>query len=241
MNYIKNNYNAFVVKSRNQAIKIARGKIIFSIDDDSFPSIHSLKIAHSIFEKYKDVAIISCGIKNYYTYKNQILKKEDIKKIKDFTQTFTWSGCGGFIRKKFYNKYGPWDENGINCFYELLSCMWALKDKKKIINHENIYVFHKLSWGGKGGTIRSGNIMKNDEFYSNSFIILKYYEIFELIKKMSQLIYVISLASIEQKTLVYFKSYLRLVIDLRKILKQKKTFPKHVTKKVRLSFNFIGK
>jgi glycosyltransferase involved in cell wall biosynthesis len=130
--YFKNNFNSYVVTARNQAIKEANGKIIFSIDDDSFPSTFAMEKAHEIFEKNQDIGLISCGIKNYKIFKNEINNKDEKDKNLNFKETFTWSGCGGFFRKSIYDKYGPWDESGIHGFYELLTCLWTLKDNKKI-------------------------------------------------------------------------------------------------------------
>lgn len=238
--YIKNKSNDFVVRARNQAIKYSKGEVIFCIDDDSFPDINTLGNAYKILSKNKDVGIISCGIKNYNIYKNEISIKK--KKFKNkATETITWSGCGGFIRKRLYEKYGPWDESGVHGFYESLTCMWALKDKKKIMNYSDIFVFHKVSSGGKGGRIRGNDFMRNDEFYSNSFFILKYYQMFELIKKLNEFFYIISIATIEQKTFIYIKSFFKLIFNMGKILKQRNSYPKKITDKVRLSFNFIGK
>tara|TARA_E500000178_G_C16987957_1_gene739293 strand:- start:310 stop:1206 length:897 start_codon:yes stop_codon:yes gene_type:complete len=239
--YIRNNYNAYVVGARNQAIKHAEGEIIFCIDDDSFPSIHSLKNAYEVFKNNKTVGIISCGIKNYNIYKKEIAKKIVNKKTKGSKETLTWSGCGGFIRKDLYKKYGPWDESGVHGFYESLTCLWALKDKKKIMHYDNIFVFHKVSKSGRGGEIRGNDLMRSDEFFANSFFILKYYGLSKLIKNMSDIFYVISCATIEQKTYIYLKSYFKIIINLNNILKERKVFSNTITDKIRLSFNFIGK
>jgi len=239
--YIKNHSNNYVVKARNQAIKYSKGKVIFCIDDDSFPSIHTLKNAHKVFTKNKKIGIISCGIKNYEIYKKQILERKNKIKSNKSRKTLTWSGCGGFVRKELYKKYGPWDEIGVHGFYESLTCMWALKDKKKIMNYDDIFVFHKVSGKGDGGKIRGNNLMREDEFYANSFFIIKYYEIIELIKKLNEFLNIISYATIEQKTLIYLKSFIKLIFNLNEIFKQRKCYSKKITDKVRLSFNFIGK
>lgn len=239
--YFKNYSNAYVVKARNQAVKYSSGEVIFCIDDDSFPSVHTLKNAYKVFTQDKKIGIISCGIKNYEIYKNEILSKK-IKNVRSKSkETLTWSGCGGFVRKELYKKYGPWDESGVHGFYESLTCMWALKDKKKIMNYDNIFVFHKVSGGGKGGKIRGNDLMREDEFFANSFFILKYYETFELIRKLNEIFNIISFATIEQKTFIYLKSFTKLLFNLNKILKKRRSYPKKITDRIRLSFNFIGK
>jgi len=239
--YIKNDFNNYVVGARNQGAKIANGKIIFNIDDDSFPDIDVMQNAYEIFEKNQDIGIISCGIKNYETFKNNIFSTKNSTLKINSTETLTWSGCGGFVRKSLYDKYGPWDESGIHGFYELLTCMWSLKENKKIMNFDNIYVFHKVAAGGIGGLLRRNDKMIDDEVFANSFFILKYYGYIELIKKMTELFSVISCATIEQGSMVYIRSYIKLLSNLRVILSNRKKYPTCVTDKVRLSFNFIGK
>ena len=239
--YFKNNFNNHIVAARNQAIKEAKGKIIFSIDDDSFPSIFAMEKAYEVFEKNEDIGLISCGIKNYKIFKNEINNQDEQGKNLKFSETLTWSGCGGFFRKNIYNKYGPWDESGINSFYELLTCLWTLRENMKIYNYENIYVYHKVSDGGVGADLRGNDLMRIDEFYANSFFIIKYYDYIKLIKKMIEIISVISCATIEQRTTVYLKSYIKLLKNIKIILKNKKEYPSEITSKIRLSFNFIGK
>lgn len=239
--YIKNDFNNYVVGARNQGVKEAKGEVILHIDDDSFPGIYAMERAYAVFEKNKDIGVISCGIKNYEIYKNEFanIKKID-EKIK-YKETLTWSGCGGFVRKSLYEKYGPCDESGIHGFYELLICMWALKDNKKIMNYENIYVYHKVASGGIGGEVRGNDKMRNDEFYANSFFILKYYSYYKMIKKMFEIFYVISCATVEQRTTVYLKSYIKLLRNLKSILRDRNEYPHDITDKIRISFNFIGK
>ena len=239
--YIKNNFNNYVVGARNQGAKEARGKIILHIDDDSFPSINAMERAYEVFENDKDIGIISCGIKNYEIFKNELLNSKIIDEKIKYKETLTWSGCGGFVRKSLYEKYGPCDERGIHGFYELLICMWALKDNKKIMNYENIYVYHKVASGGIGGEVRGNDKMRNDEVYANSFFILKYYSHIKMVKKMAEIFYVISCATIEQRTTVYIKSYIRLLINLKKILRGRNEYPSDITNRIRISFNFIGK
>jgi glycosyltransferase involved in cell wall biosynthesis len=239
--YFKNNFNNFTIASRNQAMKKAIGKIIFSIDDDSFPSVFAMEKAYEVFEYNENIGLISCGIKNYKSFKNEINSKEEYNKNLKFTETFTWSGCGGFFRKSLYDKYGPWDDNGIHNFFELQTCLWTLKENMKIYNYENIYVYHKVSDGGAGADLRGNDIMRIDEFYANSFFIIKYYDYIKLIKKMIEIISVISCATIEQRTTVYLKSYVKLLKNIKIILKSRKEYPSEITNKIRLSFNFIGK
>jgi glycosyltransferase involved in cell wall biosynthesis len=44
--YFKNNSNTGAIVARNQAMKKTKGKIIFSIDDDSFPSVFAMEKAY---------------------------------------------------------------------------------------------------------------------------------------------------------------------------------------------------
>lgn len=58
---------------------------------------------------------------------------------------------------------------------------------------------------------------------------------------MIEILSVISCATIEQRTTVYLKSYIKLLKNIKTILKSRKEYPSEITSKVRLSFNFIGK
>jgi len=239
--YFKNSYNNHVVAARNQAIKKAKGKIIFSIDDDSFPSIFAMEKAYEIFEKNEDVGLISCGIKNYEIFYNEINNVEEQNNNVKFYETTTWSGCGGFFRKSLYEKYGPWDDSGINSLYELLTCLWTFLENKKIVNYENIYVYHKVTDAGIGAELRGNDIMRVDEFLSNSFFILKYLSYIKIINKLSEMFYIVSCATIEQRTTIYLKAYFKLLKNLKIILSDQKRYPSNITDKIRLSFNFIGR
>jgi glycosyltransferase involved in cell wall biosynthesis len=239
--YFKNNSNTGAIVARNQAMKKTKGKIIFSIDDDSFPSVFAMEKAYEAFEKNDDIALISCGIKNYKIFNNEINNTEEQSKNLKFNETSTWSGCGGFFRKSLYDKYGPWDESGINNLFELLTCLWTFLENKKIVNYENIYVYHKISDAGIGAELRGNDIMRIDEFLANAFFILKYFSYIKIIKKLSEMFYIISCATIEQKTTIYLKAYIKLLKNLKIILNNQKRYPSNITNKIRLSYNFIGR
>jgi len=239
--YVKNDFNNFVIGARNQATKLAKGKVILFIDDDSFPNFFALESAYDVFENNNEVGIIACGIKNYETYKKDI-NSEVINNIRNnCREVFTWSGCGGFIRKTLYDKYGPWDESGINGFYENVTSLWALNESKKIMNYDNIFVYHKLSWGGEGGKLRGNDTMRYDEVYAHGYFILKYLDTKKMISKIIEMGSTVALSSIEQKTTIYLKSYFKLLKNVKYILRKRKIFPRYITDKIRLSFNFIGK
>ena len=163
-------YTELLTEARNQAIFLAKGKVIFCLDDDSFPETNTLQDAYEIFEKNDNVGLLTCGIKNYQTYIN---KKEENKeklentKIKD---AYTWSGCGGFFLKELFDKYGPWDEDPPRMgYYEIMTMMWTLSEKKRIVSSNTIYVYHKVSNSGDGGVFRHEQKTLLDEIYSQYF------------------------------------------------------------------------
>jgi glycosyltransferase involved in cell wall biosynthesis len=238
--YFKNYSNTGTIVPRNQAMKKAKGKIILSIDDDSFPSVFAMENAYEVFEKNEDIGLISCGIKNYKIFSNEINNKEQQNNNLKFSETSTWSGCGGFFRKSLYDKYGPWDESGFHNLFELLTCLWTFLENKKIVNYEKIYVYHKLSDYGPA-EFRGNDKMRVDDFLANAFFILKYFSYIRIIKKLSGLFYIISCATIEQRTTIYLKAYIKLLKNLKIILSGQKRYPSNITNKIRLSFNFIGR
>jgi hypothetical protein len=83
--------------------------------------------------------------------------------------------------------------------------------------------------------------MRIDEFLANAFFILKYFSYIKIIKKLSEMFYIISCATIEQKTTIYLKAYIKLLKNLKIILNNQKRYPSNITNKIRLSYNFIGR
>jgi len=242
VNYVKNQTNKLVTEARNQAIFLAKGKVIFCLDDDSFPETNTLQDAYEIFEKNDNVGLLTCGIKNYQTYINK--KEENKKKLENtkIKDAYTWSGCGGFFLKELFDKYGPWDEDPPRMgYYEIMTMMWTLSEKKRIVSSNTIFVYHKVSNSGDGGVFRYEQKTLLDEIYSQYYFIIKYFNILDVFKKIYEINNVLAISTIENRSLIFFKSFIKVILNLKKIIKIRKPYPKEITDFVRLTHCFRGK
>jgi glycosyltransferase involved in cell wall biosynthesis len=239
INYVKNNKNKYVVEARNQAIFLAKGKVIFSMDDDSFPEKDTLQTAYEIFENNSDIGLLTCGIKNYNTHinKNEIISKNII-----LENALTWSGCGGFFLKSLFDKYGPWDEDPPRMgHYENMTMIWTLNEEKRIVSSANIFVYHKVSNAGDGGIFRYENATIIDEVYAQYYFIIKYFNIADTFKRLYEINSILTLSTIENKSFIFFKAFALVIKNLKKIIKSRNPYPKKITDLIRTTNCFRGK
>lgn len=236
---IHNSLNKNCIEARNQGILASKGKVILCLDDDSYPHMYALEYAHRIFSKFKNVGILACGIKNYYTSKSEKLFHK--KKLSpNYAQT--WSGCGGFFLKELFDKYGPWDEDPPRMgYYELLTNLWSLKDNKKILCEKNVFVYHKVSQKGDGYSFRFSNLTLVDEIYANYYFIIKYFNFKDVMQKIIKINNIISLSVFEKKNFIFLLAFLKILVKLPEIFTSRKPFTKEITDKIRLANCFQGK
>ena len=240
---IKSNTNMGGIKGRNVASSLAKGEILLSLDDDSFPGGNSLDRIIEQFEKDPRLGLISMNIYDYKTnienYRKNFLQ---ISKDTNGIEKYLWSGCGGAYRREITDNLGNWEEWGIESPYELSMCAKSIKLGFLCKSFEDIYVLHKWSEIGDPAKIRVDLEAFKSSVKSNLFYIMKYYpfnlKTFFLFLKI---FFLLNLNLINTRKFDLLLSGLVSLTKIKQILKERAPLSQNDINKVSISLNFLGK
>ena len=240
---IKSNNNMGGIKGRNVASSLAKGEILISLDDDSFPSENSLDRIIEEFEKDPKLGLIAMKIFDYKTnienYKKNLLQ---IPKDSLGIQKYLWSGCGGAYRREIVEKLGNWEEWGIESPYELSMCAKSIKLGFFCKSFEDIYVLHKWSEIGDPAKIRIDKESFKSAVKSNLFYIIKYYPLnIKTFFLFLKIFFLLNVNLINTRNSDLLLSGLTSLVEIKKILKQRIPLSQKNINKVSISLNFLGK
>ena len=174
---IKNAENLGFAKAVNQAVKKAKGELIFVGNDDLLFEKNSLKILSTYLVKNKNIGI--CGGKIYYKNKpkkvasagfqmnkwtGNIYISENPGQLKepDWVQ-----GCAMLIQKKVFKKIGYFDEHFTHFFEDFDFCLRARKAGFKVVYFPSAKFFH-----GESVTADKNKPVKYFNWYKSKIIFL---------------------------------------------------------------------
>lgn len=232
---------SFYTAAINIAIANCTGKYILQLDDDSFPGFECIGRAVSEMEKDEQLGIIAMGILNYDTFYNEkTYRGLNVPEDHQGQEVFGFSGCGGFIRKELFSKYGPIPQSSNENLPELHVCMWGWNEECKIKAFKDIFVFHRLSTAGKPGEYRGSNTALLSSAKAVGLYFVRYYQAREMLRKIALWYWSLCNGVVVQKDFSYLKSLFSFLLELPETWKKRCGFSKGVTDKARVPNHFRG-
>jgi len=200
--------------ARNQGVKIAKGKIINFLDNDTEVDINWLKTAKSEFEKDKTIGCLQSKLllldeKNRFDYTGDYLnqfgllshratyKDLDTGQFNKKEIIFSAKSAGMFIRKNVFDLIGGFDTDYFIYVEETDLCWRSWLKGYKTIYCPTSIVYH--GFGGSFKLLKSSFTTKNLRFHGTKnyiLTILKNLSLQELIKILPKQIIIFILFSV---------------------------------------------
>ncbi len=232
---------SFYTAAINIAIANCSGKYVLLLDDDSFPGFNCIARAVSEMENENQTGIIAMGILNYDTFYNEkTYLASNVSEDHQGQEIFSFSGCGGFIRKDLFIKYGPIPQSSNENLPELHVCMWGWNEGYKIKAFKDIFVFHRLSTAGKPAEHRGSNSALLSSAKAVGLYFVRYYQSKEMLRKILMWYWALCNGVVVQKNFSYLNSLFSFLLELPETWKGRKGFSKDVTDKARVPNHFRG-
>lgn len=158
LNYIFSNVNHGVAKGRNILMRLAKGDILFTIDDDmEFPQRNALKRISVLFDEplfqHHNTGVITLRVIYHNTQKVQetVFPHKMYKKYKDKTQFLTLYFAGGanIMKKEILSQTGYFPENFFYGMEEYDLCYRILDAGYTIGYDASVTIEHKESPYGR--------------------------------------------------------------------------------------------
>ncbi len=238
---IKMPQQSFYTAAINIAIANCSGKYVLMLDDDSFPGFNCIARAVAEMENDNQMGIIAMGILNYDTfYDENTYLGSDVIEDHQGQEIFGFSGCGGFIRRELFTKYGPIPQSSNENLPELHVCMWGRNEGYKIKAFKDILVFHRLSTAGKPGETRGSNTALLSSAKAVGLYFIRYYRTRQMLSKIVLWYWSLCNGVVVQKNFAYLNSLFSFLLELPETWKRRKEFSKDVTDKARVPNHFRG-
>lgn len=203
------------VKGYNAAFKLATGKYILILDDDSFPQVNSIQRMVDEFEKDKKIGIVAFDVRNYYNY-NDISDSGNIGSTEEKKYLMGFNGAGAGYRKDLFNEIGGYPEEFFLYWNEMDLAIRVLNHGYKIVEFPDIISYHKFAPTNRTST-------RGPFYYTRNlyWIIWKYFPLHKLFLLTVNLIYKSIFHSFEQNTFIYIKATISAFKNINKISSKK--------------------
>lgn len=156
----------------NEGFKAAKGEFILVLDDDSYPSLNTIKEGIKAFEKYSSAGIIAFNIYNL---------RFDFSETKNFNfNPLSFNGCGALIKINVVHSIGYYSELLFIYLNELDYSARCYNNGYDIIYLDDIMVYHNQSLNSRSTNIK--NPFASDYRYYHFFkgmvfFLIQYFDI----------------------------------------------------------------
>jgi len=148
----------------NEGFRMAKGKYIFILDDDSNPVNNTIKNAVKMINSDSSIGIVACNIYN---------KRLDFYETAGYEKKiFSFVGCGALVDREKLNIVGYYDENIFLYNNEIDLTARFLNKGFKIIFCEDALVIHRQSLEARGNIT---DPFANKNRYLNYFWSMSYF------------------------------------------------------------------
>lgn len=176
---IKNSENVGFAPANNQGIKLAKGKYVLLLNNDTKVKKDLLDVLVSKMETDESIGAVQPKIflmdkegylDNAGSFITKIgflhhwgFNKADSKEFDNEKEIFSAKGACMLIRKSVIDNVGLFDKDYVSYFEESDFCHRIWLSGKKVIYYPKTYIYHKL-----GFTIKRQNVLKlNYHYYKN--------------------------------------------------------------------------
>ncbi|MEM6376686.1 MAG: glycosyltransferase [Bacteroidota bacterium] len=177
--YIKNTENKGVAGGRNQAMEIASGEILISLDDDAeFREKDLLPRILDLFEKYKDqnVAFLTFQVVEQSDGRIFVASKakDSLQKKELFTNYF--AGGAHALKKSLLKDIGLYNVSEKYGAEEYDLSFKLLEKGYRIVHTNEISILHKKNPDGRFDYAKqNGQLLKNKSLLAYRFLPIRYY------------------------------------------------------------------
>lgn len=215
--------NNIGIAGYNEGFKIAKGKYITVLDDDSYPATDAIMKAVEILERDQKIVGIAFHI---------IHPTDNISETKDWPEdVITFVGCGAILRRDVMEKSGYYDSNFyLYCNEFDLTIRILSQDKRYSIKYfSDIIGYHRVAASNRTITRRAYYQLRNF-----LWIIWRYFSFYNAIRLSFRLIFeeFIFAFTWYKSISTYLKSLFSAFSSLRKYLKLRKVISPQLEKKI---------
>jgi GT2 family glycosyltransferase len=211
----------------NEGFKVAKGKYIMTLDDDSYPSDNAIVRGIEEFSKEEGLGIITFNVHNTYT---------NTSETKDFflQNPYFFHGCGAMFRKSVIDQVGKFNELIFIYYHELDYSARVYNAGYKIKYLSDFLVYHEQSLRSRGLSGNENDPYKSEysyyhNFISYSVILLQKFSWHHIIKYLPKWILnrlIICIYNNYYKS--FFKAIMYLIRNSKKILNGREALRKDV-------------
>jgi len=177
--YEVNDDNLGVAGGRNQAMEMATGSILISLDDDAeFVERDVIQRIVDLFKKYEDqnVQILTFKVNEVADGSITIASKSPDRFAKKELFTTYFAGGAHAIKKSVLSEVGMYDVGEKYGAEEYDLSYKILEHGAKIVHTNEISILHKKAAQGRFDRARqNGNLLKNKSLVAYKFLPIKYF------------------------------------------------------------------
>lgn len=177
--YIKNKDNKGVAGGRNQAMKVASGDILISMDDDAeYREKNTIQQTIDLFERYEaeNVAVLTFQVVEQSDGQITVASKAKDRFEKDTLFTTYFAGGAHALKKSLLDKVGYYDVAEKYGAEEYDLSYKLLEDGYRIIHTNQISILHKKSPDGRFNRAKqNGQLLKNKSLLAYRFLPIRYF------------------------------------------------------------------
>ncbi len=223
------------IAAYNVGFRMAKGKYIVTLDDDSFPARLAFSRMVEKFEQNDRLGIVAFDVRNYSAYDHVAQESNDTASAQSARYLMSFNGAGAGIRSDLFEQVGYYPEEHFLYQNELDVALKVLDAGFEIQFFPDVVAYHKYSL-----TNRSSE--RAPYFYTrNAFwIIWKYYPPYSAFLNTVRLGYKCCYYSLEQHTTVYLRAMLAAFVNARKLRGRRRPIRKEIARNIRvpLDLNF---
>jgi len=162
---IKNDHNVGFAPANNQGYKLAKGKYLLLLNNDTLVEKNLLKIMVEKMEKDKSIGAMQPKIKimddpryldNAGSFMTKIgflehwgFQHRDTKEFDKEKEVFSVKGACMFIRRAFVDKYGLFDDDFVSYFEESDFCWKVWLTGQRCVYYPMTFIRHKVGMTSK--------------------------------------------------------------------------------------------
>ncbi len=167
----------------NEGFKMAKGKYILVLDDDSYPGKNSIEELVKTAIRDDNIGVIASKVKNMSTGIIDPLENND-------NLFYSFIGCGALISKNIFSQTGLFSEKLFLYFHEIDFSFRLINCGYKIAISESSIIYHRISQNNRN-YLDNNSIDKRKVYYdirNTIYLLLSYFSFRTIIFRLIRII-----------------------------------------------------